>query len=193
MTPIFICSRYNGTIAERRLNLIEHDALCRLAIALGYAPVSPFAGVDRDNPPDDAEGGREAALMRSGALAEMVGRQNGILIAPWYPFTQGMQRDLVKLRNACTLSVGGRIERMYLHDLLPHVPARYRRAVEMRAAGDEAWVREFERAYQLRDCLVVPDDKDGVPATKVIDLDRHMTTLEMTDFLMRGIAPVVTP
>lgn len=98
----FICSRYNDPDPEvRRRNLREHDALCRWAMAHGYAPVSPFAGVDRDNPPDDAEGGREAALARSQALAAMVGAAGGTLIMPgWYQQTRGMEIDCEAFRAA---------------------------------------------------------------------------------------------
>ena len=91
----YICSRYNSpSIDDRRRNLREHDALCGWALAHGYTPVSPFAGVDRDNPPDDADGGREAALARSQELAAWVGRAGGWLIVPdWYAWTAGMEAD----------------------------------------------------------------------------------------------------
>ena len=144
MTPVFVCSRYNGPIHERRLNLIEHDAMCRLAIALGYAPVSPFAGVDRDDPPDDAKGGREEALARSGRLAEMVGRDGGaLMMMTHHRPSDGMVADFrawsrSSAQHLC-VSPG-------VHELLPYVPATYRRAVEMRAAGDPRWVREFAEA-----------------------------------------------
>ena len=134
----YICSRYNGDLIERRANLVEHDALCRWAMAQGYAVVSWAVGLDRDNPPEDTPEVREAAQARDRELAAMVGALGpdlGEIIVPlWYAQTDGMAAD----RAAAGLAGHhGYAAGVYLNSILPHVPAPWRAAIEARARGDE--------------------------------------------------------
>lgn len=129
------CSRYNGDLIERRANLVEHDALCRWAMAQGYAVVSWAVGIDRDHPPDDTPEVRGDALRRSAELARMVGSVGGEIIVPlWYAQTDGMAAD----RKAATAAGHhGYVAGVYLDSILPFIPVPWCAAIEARARGDE--------------------------------------------------------
>lgn len=132
----YICSRYNGYFTERRANLVEHDALCRWAMAQGYAVVSWAVGLDRDNPPEDTPEVREAAQARDWELLRVVGAcPDGEIVVPlWYAQTAGMAADREAAKAA---GHHGYAAGVYLESVLPFVPVPWRAAIEARARGDE--------------------------------------------------------
>ena len=140
MKPVYICSRYRGKLADRRANLIEHDALCRYAVEHGLgAPVSWAAGLDRLRPVEDIAMVRCNALARSRCLAETVADAGGTALIPaWYGITEGMHVDLLAFEE-------DRIKRVSWQDLLLFIPIRYRAALRARVDEDPHWVGLFER------------------------------------------------
>ncbi len=142
MTPAIIISRYNDPdINNRRRNVREAMALCRLAVANGYAPVCSLLHLaDVNDPPEDTAGEvRDRVTEYSRTLARMVGAAGGVAIVPeWYASTDGMEADWYEWLYA-QIGIGGGSKRVTLAEIEPYLPRDL--VGQVQAAVDE--IREY--------------------------------------------------
>lgn len=178
MTPAIVISRYNSTDpAARRLHVREAMAVCRWAVAQGYAPVCSLLHLaDVNDPPEDTAGEvRDRVMAYSQALARMVGAAGGVAILPrWYEWTSGMEEDNDAYHWACDCN---KINRLFpkFAEVEPYMPRDL--VAQVQAAVDQLYM-EGDSQNQLMaiwfysgmaptESLYVEGNNTGITPTEV--------------------------